>query len=337
MHGTRVFLHGWGRATKNGAVTNPSEVRVEADWRGWLYVEQLIMTGVYLLIGANTLGSMLSTMSLAGLPLVSTTRTSISKSSVQGRDSTSRAEQNIPAITANVWSRLGSHSSSEVLPLNGVYVGAGSSPVPNKVAERIRRWEFVDMAELLPEVRLSRGENEGRLLQRKPRCVTDIITWIQCFGAYVSVLGPAYPAAIPELMAYMTLIVCCSQDYANLAWVRYDMAFRRQAAIAGNRKWSEVNGTLYVTCFTGKGLDRQRCELYLSSSHRTGDCLLQGGETAAFQQPTQHQWEGWVPPPRGTPSQAPAWRQLPPSGKICKLWNENRCRYARCRHTHACM
>ena len=165
-----------GACDQKWAVTNLSEVRVEVNQRGWLYVEQLIMTGVCLLIGANTLGSMPSTMSLAGLPLVSTTRTSISESSVQGRDSTSRAEQNIPAITANVWSRLGSHSSSEVLPLNGVCVGAGSSPVPNKVAERIRRWEFVDMAELLPEVRLSGGENEGRLLQRKPRCVTDIIT-----------------------------------------------------------------------------------------------------------------------------------------------------------------
>ena len=81
----------------------------------------------------------------------------------------------MPAITANVWACLGSHSTSKVLPLNGVYVGAGSSPVPNKVAERIQRWEFVDMAELLPEVRLSGGESEGKLLQRKPWCVTDII------------------------------------------------------------------------------------------------------------------------------------------------------------------
>ena len=194
------------------------------------------------------------------------------------------------------------------------------------------------MAELLPEVRLSRGESEGKQLQRKLRCVTDIITWIQCFRAYASVLGPVYPIAIPELMAYMTLIVCCSQDYAGLAWVRYDdMAFCHQAAIAGNRKWSEVDGTLYVTCFTGKGLDCQQCELCLSSSHKTGNCLLQGSKPAAFQPPTQQQWQGWVPPTRGTPSQGPAWRELPLLSEICKLWNENRCRYARCQHTHACM
>ena len=98
-----------------------------------------------------------------------------------------------------------------------MHVGEGSSPLPNEVAERIQHWEFVDMAELLPEVRLSGEERKGKLLQRKPRCATDIITWIQCSRAYVSVLGPAYPTIIPELIAYMTLIVCCSQDYAGLA------------------------------------------------------------------------------------------------------------------------
>ena len=57
-----------------------------------------------------------------------------------------RVEHNMPAITTNIRARLGSHSTLEVRPLNGVYAGAGSSSVPNKVAEKIPRWEFVDMA-----------------------------------------------------------------------------------------------------------------------------------------------------------------------------------------------
>lgn len=53
---------------------------------------------------------------------------------------------------------------------------------------------------------------------------------------YVSVLyGPFYPQAIPELMAYISLNICCSQDYEGLAWVRYDMSFHRQAAASENR------------------------------------------------------------------------------------------------------
>ena len=179
-------------------------------------------------------------------------------------------------------------------------------------------------------------ENEGKSIQKKPRCVTDIFSWLQCFGTYVSVLGPVYPSAIPEMMAYMNLIVRCSQDYEGLAWVRYDMAFRRQAAASGNKRWSEVNSTLYAICFTGKSQDHLRCELCMAKSHRTGECLLQGHDETELT-PRQNQWQYRPPPAQGGPVRVPMWRQLPPSGEICKLWNENRCRHPRCRHTHVCM
>ncbi len=35
---------------------------------------------------------------------------------------------------------------------NGIYIGEGLPPVPLKLAERIRRWNFVDMSELLSEL-----------------------------------------------------------------------------------------------------------------------------------------------------------------------------------------
>ena len=69
------------------------------------------------------------------------------------------------------------------------------------------------------------------------------------FGTYVEVLAPFYPQAIPELMAYVPLVIRCSQDYKGLAWVRYDMSFHRQAAASGNRNWSKVNSSLYSICF----------------------------------------------------------------------------------------
>ena len=60
--------------------------------------------------------------------------------------------------------------------------------------------------------------------------MTEIFTWVQCFGIYVAVLAPGEPQVMPELMAYMGIIVRVSQDYAGLGWVCYDSAFRRQAA-----------------------------------------------------------------------------------------------------------
>ena len=54
----------------------------------------------------------------------------------------------------------------------GVYVGAGQTPVSTKLADRIHRWEFIDMGELLPEVQLF-GE-EGKPSSKK-QTVTDIL------------------------------------------------------------------------------------------------------------------------------------------------------------------
>ena len=147
-------------------------------------------------------------------------------------------------------------------PAEGVYLGDGIPPVPEKIAAKIRKGEFIEMSELLPEFWSPRGddsdsgrENKGR----RSRKVTDIFTWLQCFGAYVSVRAPPAPHLIPELMAYMATIVRVSQDFSGLAWVRYDAAFRRQAALTRNDRWSVINSTLYTMCFVNKTLRAVLC------------------------------------------------------------------------------
>ncbi len=89
------------------------------------------------------------------------------------------------------------------------------------------------MGELLPEFWSGAAdEDAGPSCEprgRRSRKVTDIFTWLQCYGAYVSTRATTAPHLIPELMAYMTTIIRVSQDYAGLAWFRYNAAFRRQA------------------------------------------------------------------------------------------------------------
>ena len=67
-----------------------------------------------------------------------------------------------------------------------------------------------------------------------------------------------------------------SQDYSGLAWVRYDAAFRRQAALMGNRRWSQINATIYTVCFTGNAQVSSRCELCLGTTHSSKECALRG-------------------------------------------------------------
>ena len=144
---------------------------------------------------------------------------------------------------------------------------------------------------MLPEFRPIAKAEEGEEKKphlRKPKQVTDFHTWLQCFAIYCSILGSQDPSWFPELMAYIITITRVSQDFTCLAWVRYDSAFRRQAAITGNRKWSQINPSLYSICFTGRAQSAKRCEFCLSMDHMVQQCPLQVEADPAFtrQQPT---------------------------------------------------
>ena len=152
---------------------------------------------------------------------------------------------------------------------------------------------------------------------------------------HVSVLASRYHGVVPELMAYLVTITCVSQDFSGLAWVRYDAAFRRQAAITGNRKWSQINPSLYSICFTRCAQALKCCELCLSSTHTTNQCALAADpdpelparlkavESAVVSLATQHQNAHKVYRPMLT--------------KMCRLYNDNRCRFPKCRYHLACL
>ena len=218
----------------------------------------------------------------------------------------------------------------------GAYVGDGLPPVPPKLAAKIRRWEFIEMGELLPEFWASKDE-EGDKRDSRPRRsrkVTDIFTWLQCYATYVAVLAQHEPSAVPELMAYMTLR--SSQDFEGLAWMRYDSSFRRQAALTCNKRWSTINSTLYTMNFSGRMSGSKRCELCFGTSHTERECAQSGDpdpdmrnrvktiESAilAFVKPGHN--------PRPTSAQAH------PSGEACRKWNGGGCTYPKCRHLHVC-
>ncbi|KAL5500052.1 hypothetical protein EMCRGX_G011547 [Ephydatia muelleri] len=95
-------------------------------------------------------------------------------------------------------------STQQPLPQNsadtaqGVSIGDGLLTVPKKLAERIWRWEFVELGDLLPENWVGKTEDTNPLgVVRRKRQITDIHTWIQCFASFVSVQSLKYPEAVP--------------------------------------------------------------------------------------------------------------------------------------------
>lgn len=237
----------------------------------------------------------------------------------------------------------GAGAASSSHPPSGVYVGEGMAPVPKKLAEKIHRWEYVEMGELLPEFWAGpKEEGESKSTQsRRPRKVTDITTWAQCFATYVSVLGPRNPAAVPELMAHMTNILRASQDFEGLAWERYDAAFRRQAAAMGNRAWSRINGSLYSICFSScTARRRDRCELCLGTTHTTNQCALQGNPDPELDirvKAVESVLVALAPKSGASGSAArPAEGHGSQPSNVCRLWNRNSCSFPRCRFVHMC-
>ena len=226
---------------------------------------------------------------------------------------------------------------------HGVYVGEALPPVPKKLAEKIQAWEFVEMSELLPEFWPQGAEDkEGAQkagANRRKRPVMELNAWLQCFAVYVGVLSAKHPEAVPELLAYMVAIIRACEDFAGLAWVRYDSAYRRQAAASGNRTWSRINPSLFSLCFTGKAQAARRCDLCLAASHTTKECSLASDVDPDL--PTRLKAvESAVVAFAGGPGMSE--RQSPGTGRriqdeVCRVFNEKRCYFHRCRFRHVSM
>ena len=249
-----------------------------------------------------------------------------------------------PSLAAAMCNLLSVGGDSQSTKLPSLYVGEGFPPVPVKLVERIHKWEFVDMAELLPEYwgAAHSLRSEAELTNGNPRPVvkkkvTDILTWVQCFAVYTSIMASKNPEMVPALLAYLVCILRTSQDFGELAWVNYDSAFRRQAAATGNRQWSHVNPSLYSICFAGVARSSVRCDLCLSLNHRSKDCAmvadsdpdvgsrLKAVESAGLAL-TQPHWPvaNAVGPPGGAFSE------------VCRNFNKGKCSFRWFRYCHAC-
>ena len=205
----------------------------------------------------------------------------------------------------------------------------GLLPVPDKLAQKIIRLEFVEMRELMPEMWMGEEEDTSRNIltwpRRKVGPVTDILQWLSCFAAMVAVLSRAYPQMVPEFMAYQATIIKCCRDFEGLAWAQYDRVYRRQVAQTKDLRWSRLNPTLYSLCFAGKAKKHVACGFCLSDNHVSDQCPDNPTRVCLpWQQPTST---------LGVPV-APTQRL-----RICHLFNArdgSRCTYRQCKFAHLC-
>ena len=132
--------------------------------------------------------------------------------------------------------------------------------------------EFVDMADLLRdnlEARRRGDLPEGSSSSAEPKRsrrdseVPDLLSWVQCFGTYMAIVGQA-AAGLPDRHCTGGPSVRGAGD-GGRGWQAYDSMFHQQAAAVD---WSKLNPTLYaVTFFTQSGTGKN-CVLCMESDHR---------------------------------------------------------------------
>ena len=190
-----------------------------------------------------------------------------------------------------------------------------------KTAEKILRGQFVDMVELLPDA-WRWEDTASQLPAHRPRRppVTEITVWVECFSLMAGVITSRYPEKAHHMFRYLRTIVRASRNFEGTAWVSYDAAFRRQAAVHGSFDWGVIDTTLYNEAFTGRARIRSRCPHCLADTHNARSCPL-----------APEEWQ----PQRQKPDTPTHTGGI----SLCGLFNStkgNSCHYTECRYAHIC-
>ena len=135
-------------------------------------------------------------------------------------------------------------------------IAEGLPPIASKLLERIRKWDYIDLADLLsdsagkqPDIP-STSQGQVILVQsidqvRKKKHISDIESWLQAFAIYAAALS-ADPSTMKEettgLFSHMYLITQIAKDLGGLQWYKYDREFRERAAATNTRIWGTLNG-----------------------------------------------------------------------------------------------
>ena len=241
-------------------------------------------------------------------------------------------------------------------------LGEGLPVLPAKVVARILRGEYVEMAELLQDnIALdnkltsahSDGLSAGHLKSSKKRELTEdvhgLLSWVECFNIYSSVLVTKYPALGKALTAYATTMVKEARRFGFRGWLQYDQLFRQHAAKdPTSADWARLNSALYAISFLSrqKG-ESQTCPNCMSSDHSPIHCALARREeisnSSSFGQHRDYTGQRDY---TGRRFQKPLLPRPPikrpnpyPSNRICYSWNDGRCARpsGTCTYRHACI
>lgn len=235
------------------------------------------------------------------------------------------------------------HQSVPPLPIPGFSLSPASEPFPQKLVDKVRSGQFVEMREMLTDniALLQQLETfNGQCIlptlpgALKPRLreVTALPSWLYCFLAYVAIRSP--DPATRDMLAYARLLIREAQRHGGDGWMKYDRVFRQQVVLDRTMKWNVLNPDIQAATLVGRNLGQGIfCTLCREPGHRAFGCAL-----AYLNQSPDH-----TPPTtfrhadtRARPQFQPRRRYESHSG-ICVSWNRGSCIFPNtCTFRHIC-
>ena len=114
-----------------------------------------------------------------------------------------------------------------------VVVTEGIPPIPGRMVDRVRKWEYVNLADLLGDhnpdhLTIINGQVIAVTSAGTPRrshTISDIITWLQALSIITAILVSSEGTTREEaagLAAHSYLIVQLSRDLFGFQWLKYD-------------------------------------------------------------------------------------------------------------------
>ena len=132
------------------------------------------------------------------------------------------------------------------VPTVGFAPGGGLPAIPASLVESIRKGEFIDLRDLLPEnvfeAFVNTGDKDKDKQKRKKVPIDSFQDWALAFTAWASTIVATTPTRGLELFQYLGVIGRLARDNPPEVWVHYDKQFRQMAAAAPQAaKWNELN------------------------------------------------------------------------------------------------
>ena len=141
--------------------------------------------------------------------------------------------------------------------LNQAFIfGPGRPPIPEKLVAQMLVYKFVEMSDFISENLETPTTGTPSFIidgcsivpttssSRKRSEVSDILTWVQCFNSYITVVTALRPERSQYLLTYMALIIRIAKQFPERCWCNYDRAYRLEPAASNSKNCSQIHSDL---------------------------------------------------------------------------------------------